>query len=862
VDRELDEELQYHLERKVEHGVVEGLGPQEARYAALRAMGAITQSKEECRDMRGLNWIENIVKDTLYAVRGLRRSPVFSLVVILSLALGIGANTAVYSVMYAVLLRSLPVNDPEHLVQLVSYDSAGNVEGSYSFRHFNEMKATLGNDGEVFATRGQSLTRVSIAGQKSESAIVEEVTANYFTGLQVGASNGRVLLPHDDEAGGNPVAVISQTMWQQRFAAGSRAIGTTVKHKDRVYTIVGVALQNFHGVEAHQQTDIWIPLTVSMPASWLASTGSQVMQVMARLKAGANHAQLEAAADVAFRRFREEHFTREPVRYLRFRPAGAGLSSAGQEYRKPLLILMISVVLVLVLCCANVANLLLARQQARRHEFAVRLSLGASRGRVFVQVLAEAMVLGMMGAIGGLALAFAGGRLLVGLLPQGRIPISLDLTPDLQVLAFTVSVALTAAFVAAFAPALRASGTKEVEGLRQDARAVGRLRFGKSLVIGQVAGSLVLLIAAGLMMQTLRNLRLADIGFDRDALVAFEASFPDEVSAQRRGAAFRELTQRVGALPGVKGVTYSPESIYARGGWAGLAYVPGEFNPRADQQVALLRVGPHFFDVLGIRLVQGRVFSPADHRPPVRTVVINQATARYYFGGHSPIGQRLEIKGDGTAVFEVIGVVRDVKHYGIRERVCGDRVAYLALSDDRPIGTILASSAIGSGGLLQLVRAEARKMGPTVLIERFRPVEADVSGMTAKERMVGTLAIVLAGLAVVLAVVGLYGVLAYSVEQRRREFGVRLALGAAPSTVLSMVIREALLLVGVALLIGIPGALAFSRLLRGFVYGIALTDSSNFAIASLTVALVACVAALIPARRAANVDPASALRFE
>jgi predicted permease len=702
VDRELDEELQYHLEREVEYGLVEGLGPQEARYAALRAMGAITQSKEECRDMRGLNWIENVVKDILYAVRGLRRSPVFSLVVILSLALGIGANTAVYSVMYAVLLRSLAVNDPEHLVQLVSYDSAGDVNNSYSFRHFNEMKAALGNDGEVFATRGQSLARVSIAGQKSESAIVEEVTANYFTGLQVGASDGRVLLPYDDQAGGNPVAVISHTMWQRHFAAGSRAIGTTVKHKDKVYTIVGIAAEDFRGVEAHQQTDIWIPLTVSLPANWLASTGSQVLQVMARLKAAANRAQLESAADRAFQRFRAEHFTREPSRYLRFRPAGAGLSSVGLEYRRPLLILMISVAVVLLLCCANVANLLLARQQSRRHEFAVRLSLGASRGRVFEQVLAEAVVLGMMGAIGGLALAFAGGRLLVGLLPEGRIPISLDLTPDLQVLAFTVSVAMTAVFAAALVPALRASGTKEVEGLRQDARAMGRLRFGRSLVIGQVAGSLVLLIAAGLMTQTLRNLRLADIGFDRDELVAFEASFPDEVSAERRGAAFRELTQRVGALPGVKGVTYSPESIYARGGWAGLAYIPGEFNPRAEQQVALLRAGPHFFDVLGIRLLQGRVFSAADHQPAVRTVVINQAAARHYFGGRSPIGQRLEIKGDGTAVFEVIGVVRDVKHYGIRERVCGDRVAYLALSDDRPMGTILASSAIGAGGLLQL----------------------------------------------------------------------------------------------------------------------------------------------------------------
>jgi predicted permease len=862
VEQELEEELQYHLERDVQQGLAAGLTPEDARYAALRAMGPITQSKEECRDMRRLAWIENVVKDIHYGIRGLRRNPVFSLIVILSLALGIGANTAVYSVMYAVLFRSLPVKGSEHLVQLTSYDSVGSVDSSFSFRHFKEMKGVLGNDGEALATKGQSLVRASLGGQEPESVIVEEVTANYFSGLQVGATIGRVLLPKDDEAGGSALAVISHAMWQRRFASGPWAIGTAVRVKDRAYTIVGVAAEGFRGVEAHRQTDLWIPLTVSLPPNWLSSTGSQVLQVIARLKPEANRAQLESAAGAAFRRFRSEHFSKEPSRYLRFRTAGAGLSSLGAQYRKPLLVLMISVGVILLLCCANVANLLLARQQARRHEIAVRLSLGASRSRIFLQLVAEALVLGSLGMACGLALAFAGGRLLVGLLPEGRMPVSLDLTPDLQVLAFTAAIGIASAFSAALMPALRASGTKEVEGLGHGARAVGRLRFGRSLVVGQVAGSLILLVVAGLMTQTLRNLSHADVGFDRHALVAFEPSFPDEISVEQRAAAFRELTQRVKAVPGMKGMTYTPESIYARGGWAGLAYIPGEFDPRAQQQVALLRVGPQFFDVLGIRLVQGQVFTEADHQQTVRRVVINQAAAHHFFGDRSPIGQRLEIRGDGTHVFEVIGVVRDVKHYGIRERVCGDRVAYLALNNERPMGTILARSEIGYSGLRHAVQTAASQVRPKAVIERFRTIEADVSGMVAKERMVGTLAIVLAGIAITLAVVGLYGLLAYSVGRRGREFGVRMALGATPSAVLSMILREALLLVGLALLIGIPGALGFSRLLSGLVYGVALTDSETFALASLAIALIACIASLIPARRAANVDPASALRIE
>lgn len=602
---------------------------------------------------------------------------------------------------------------------------------------------------------------------------------------------------------------------------------------------------------------------MSLPPVWLTSTGSQVLSIVGRVKTPVDTARLESIAETLYRRHMAEHFRDDTIaaaRQLRLRDAGAGLSSLGFHYKKPLFILMTAVVVILLLCCANVANLLSARQEARRQEVAIRLSLGASRVRVFQQLVTEALVLGVLGASAGLALAFAGSRWLVSLLPEGPVPLTIDLTPDLQVLSFTTTVGIVAALGAVILPAIRASSTNAVSGLRQDVRTMGRLRFGRALVIIQVAGSLVLLVAAGLMVQTLRNLRLADIGFDRSHLVAFAPVFPGEVAPDRRAPVVRELTERVATLPGVTAVSYSPERIYARGGWAGMAARPGELTPGADQQVALLRVGPHFFATLRIHTVAGEVFAAQDHQPDRRLVVINQAAARHYFGDGSAVGRRLEIKGDGTHVYTVIGVVQDVKHYGVRERVTGDRVAYLPLSADKATGTVFVRTDTTSDGLGNVVRAEARRLG--VAIDRFRPVESDVNSMVSRERMVGTLGVGLAGLATALAVVGLYGLLAYSVSQRRRELGLRMALGAEASSVMAMVLKEALSLVGIALAIGIPTALGFTRLLRGLVYDVPVTDARTFVLAAAALGLTACMAALIPARRAASIDPASAIRLD
>ena len=530
VELELDEEFQYHLQHLIDDYVAAGMSPPDARYKALREMGAIEQRKEECRDARGLALVDTLRQDVPYALRGVRRNPVYSVVLVLSLALGIGANTAVYSVLYALLFRSLPIMDAHQLVQFVTYHQG--VEhhgGSFSFPLYTELQQAVAPYIELAAFKPASPTRIAIDGGEPETALVEGVTATYFAALRVSARVGRVLDASDDEQSGNFVAVLSHATWQRRFAGDPRAIGTTIRINNRSYTVVGVTAEDFAGLEAHQRTDVWIPLKPSVPPAWLTSAGSVVLTIVGRLKQPTESSRVESIAATLYDRHMAEHFRDDRVnrtRQLRLRQASAGLSSLGFQYRQPLLILMAAVAIILLLCCANVANLLSARQESRKQELAIRLSLGAGRARVFQQLVTEALVLGVLGASAGLALAFAGSRWLVSLLPEGTVPLMIDLTPDIQVLAFTTLVGIVAALGAAALPALRASSTNAVESLRHDVRTMSRLRFGKALVVLQVAGSLVLLVAAGLMVQTLRHLRAADIGFDRHHLVGFAPVFP------------------------------------------------------------------------------------------------------------------------------------------------------------------------------------------------------------------------------------------------------------------------------------------------------------------------------------------------
>ena len=473
-------------------------------------------------------------------------------------------------------------------------------------------------------------------------------------------------------------------------------------------------------------------------------------------------------------------------------------------------------------------------------------------------MLTESFVLGVLSAALGLALEAWTTPLLTRLLPDSSIPLALDLTPDVRIFAFTAIVSLLSALAVGLVPAWRAARTDAGLTLTHNTRTVMKPRVSRSLVVAQLAGSLILLAAALLMARTLQNLRGADLGFQPHQVTMFELSTPKALPAASRAMVYRRLVDRLTASPGVTSVTYSRESVYSEGGWAGAAAMPDQPGTKPDRQVALLEVGPRFFETTGIVRASGRVFDDGDHR--TRRIVVNETMARYFFGTRSPVGQRITMDAAGLGEYEVIGVVRDVRHYGVREQPCGGRVAYLANDPARPAGAFMVRGSVPPADLQRIVRDELQAIGGSVLLERIRPLDADVADMVARERMVGILAIGFALLALTIAAVGVYGVLAYGVTQRIGEIGLRAALGASPSTLMRMVLSDALLLVAAGLTIGLPATLIFVRVLESLLFGVTPTDATTLTIASVTLAVTAAFAAWLPARRAATIDPTSALR--
>jgi predicted permease len=870
IERQLDAELRDHLDRQASELMDAGVPEAEARRRARLTFGGLDQIKEACRDVRGTRGIEILLQDVRYAWRGLVAQPAFTMVVVLSLALGIGANTTAYTLIHAALLRALPVPDPDRLVELTVYDAEGDRSNNFGYPLYEELREALQPYAVTAALYSQRLNRVSIDGQGVERAVVEVVSANYFGMLQLGAADGRLLVDADDAVAGDvAAAVVSSAYRDRRFGVEAPVIGQTIAIEEKPYTIVGVVARGFDGVEAQARTDIWLPLRASLPERWLTSNGSMIFRYMARLQPGIDATQATAVVDLVYQRFLEgdvlpklkDAAARAPYasRHLRLRPAPEGLSSLGHEYRRPLLILMGSVAIILLLCCANVANLMLARQRSREQEFAVRLSLGAGPGRLARQLLTESLFLGSIGTLLGLAVAYWSTPLLLQLLPDRRIPIALDVSPDARVFAFTAFVGLLSAIAVGLGPAWRAAKTDAGLSLSHNSRTVLRPRMGRVLVIAQLSGSLVLLVTALLMAQTLRNLRSADLGFHPEQLLAFELSMPATYPKPTKADLYDRILNKLSGSSGIDGVTYSRESVYSPGGWAGSARMPGQ-SGKPDRQVCLMRVGPGFFDTVGIKRASGRVFEPDDHRAARRVIVINETMARYFFGQESPSGRTLYMSAEQDADYEVVGVVKDVRHYGIRERACGGRAAYVPADAATPAGTFMVRGTIPLGDVQRIVRDELREVGGVVLLERLRPLEADVANLVARERMVGTLAIGFALLALAIAAVGLYGVMAYGVSQRTNEIGLRAALGAAPGTLTRMVLRDALLLVAAGVALGLPASVASVRILGSLLFGVAATDPTTIALAALVLAAIAGLAAWLPARRAAAIDPATALR--
>jgi len=892
VEQDLNDELRFHLEKLIEGNVAKGMREKEARYAALRELGGLEQIKEECRDMRRVNHIDSFIQDLRYGLRQLRRNPSFTVVAALTLALGIGVNTAMFSVINAVMLRILPVQIPEQLVQVGfqgKHSGESFVGESFSYPLFKKLREQnqVFTDITAFDYWDSLDAHPTNPGPTGAPVKGQLVSVNFFSLLGVNAVIGRTFAPDEDSgAGAHPVAVISYALWTRMFSRDPAVLGKKLVIEDTPFTIIGVVPSHFGGVSPGRTDDLWVPATMQpqvLPGGTrLTESDTNWLSLMARLKRGVSVKQARASLDLIYQQIQHEHdlshwsdqdrrdfFTHHIV----LLPAGSGTDYLKREFSRPLFLLMAMVGLVLLIACANVANLLLARGSVRQREVAVRLALGAGRARLIRQLLTESVLLALGGGALGMIFAYWGSPVLVTLMAQGQNRVTLDVHPDPSVLAFTLLVALATGIACGLTPALRETRMSGSESLQGGSRNLTVSRRGRSLghglVIAQVALSLATIIGAGLLVRTLHNLETLDPGFSRDSVLLFgldpsKAGYKGERAAELR----QEVLDQIKRVPGVRSVSFSFLTPISGGGWDNVArsvegYTP---YPAEDMDVYLNAVGPQFFETLGTPLRVGRDFGPQDQSDSTPVALINQAMARRFFGNRNPVGRHFGLgPWSGKRGIEIVGVVSDAKYLSLRESVPPTAYLYIPQLPQgaAPSGvTFEVNGAVPPMSLLPQLRSILRSVDSRLTATDVKTLAEQVDQSLYQEKLVSTLSSFFALLALVLACIGLYGIMSYAVARRTNEIGIRMALGAERHRILRMVLRQALTLVTLGILIGVPAALAASRLIATMLYGLKATDPLNVLAAVAVMAAVAALAGYIPARQATKVVPMVALRYE
>ncbi|MGA8183750.1 MAG: ABC transporter permease [Terriglobia bacterium] len=890
VEQELSEEMQFHLEKLIEENIAKGMTPEEARYAALREFGGVEQLKEECRDSWGVRLISELAQDVRYGLRQLRRNPGFTLVAVLTLALGIGANTAIFSLLNAVMLRELPVENPAQLVLFGNGRSAGSAgdfanTDLYSYSFFREMR----QKNQVFSEASAELSLMfgkmhgAVAGSGNLEPInVQLVTGTYFPMLGVKPILGRAFTAAEDEpAGGHPVAVASYSWWKSRFARDPSIVGKTVTLGSTVYTLIGVAPPEFFGTTVGESPDLWIPLSMEKQISpgWNGLEGDdfQSLYIFGRLKPGvtARHAQanVNLLARQIWRGSAGGVLTKQQQRTLEhanieLTPAARGLSRLRFEFSLPLKILMAVVGLVLLIACANIANLLLARATTRQREIAVRMAVGAGRRRLVRQMLAESLLLTLMGGALGVLFAWWASEALLVMVSTGPEPLPLKVAPDATVLAFTFVVTCLTALLFGTLPALRATRidlTPALKDSRSPVVSASRSHLSGGLVVSQVALSVVLLIGAGLFLRTLVNLANVDTGFNKENVLLFEIE-PQAVGYKEDSHLvnlYQQIEQKVRAEPGVRAASIS-FLTFNQGEWTSPISISGHAPTHKDDMMTTHNVvGPRYFAAMGIPLLTGRVLGLQDTENSPKVAVINETMAKWYFPDSSPIGRRFGIGGDPkhSNDIEVVGVVKDAKRESLRERPFPE--AYYPYTQRAGFYNNLEVRYTGDpAGVIAEVRHAVGEVDKSLPLSYQNTLAQQVEQSLASETLIARLSSFFGLLAVFLACIGIYGLMSYTVARRTSEIGIRVALGADRSTVLRMVMREGLILALVGIAIGLPAALAANRLVSGMLFGLSPTDPLSMTAASITLLALALVACYIPARRAAKVDPMVALRYE
>ena len=850
----------------------------------------------------------NLWQDLRFALRILAKSPGFTLIAVLTLALGIGANTAIFSVLDSVLLRSLPVPHPEELVTLTDPDEHGSSFGSeggdrsllaYSeFEYFRDHNEVFS---EIFAA-DSSLPQLEVTipdsssntGAQKESARVRLVSADYFATLGVTPAAGTFFTREVDRArGSSPIAVVSYAFWKQRFGLDPLALGKTIQIRQTSFQIVGVTPPGFFGETVGAFPDLWIPMMIQdsiYPGRDLLSPAKDLtnmhiwLQVIARLRPGVTPEQSKASVNVVFRNLLESKvgasISADERRHaldqrINLQRAARGSSVLREHFGQPLKILMALVGLVLLIACANVANLLLARGAVRQREFAVRIAIGAGRARLIRQLLTEGLLLAVSGAAAGLLLAHWADALLLRMVSgtaSGTRSMHLDLQSDARVLGFTLGVTLLTTILFALIPSLYSTRLDLTPVLKSTPTGAfseashRRFPAGKILVITQVAVSVILLVSAGLFVRSLSKLSAVNLGYNRENLILFRV---DGAPGGYKGAAIPRfqlnLLAKISAIPGLRGATASKDGLFSHSESADPIAVEG-YTPKAGEEMhsRMDHVGPGYFSTLGIPILMGREIEAQDSAVSVRAAVINQTFARRFFPNTNPIGKHVRDTYSGNpAEMVVVGVVADAKYNNLREKA--EPRIYAPLANpmwENPAAFYEVRTYADPQALAAALRQVVRETAPTLPPIEVRTMSGLVDDSLQTDRFIKQLASAFSLLALLLAAIGLYGLMAYTVSRRTRDIGIRLALGAEQGNVLWQVLRETLVLVLMGIIIGVPFALGGTHLVRSMLFGLGFADPVAILFAGTLLTIVAALAGFLPAWRASQVDPMVALRYE
>jgi predicted permease len=880
VEAELSEELRNHVEQLTEANLASGMTLHDARAAALLSLRGIEQYKEECRDVRGVSWLENLGRDLRYAARTLRKTPGFTCVAILSLALGIGANTAIFSLIDTLLIRPLPVPYPERLRIVELNRGNGYPQAAITYTLFDALRSHNQAFSALFTWSNHSFQMKSGEDMIHVNGML--ASGDYFSGLGVAPLVGRTFTVSDDHPSGGkdgPVAVISENFWQRQFQRNLSPIGSELTLDRVAFTIIGVMPQSFFGADVDFKPDIWVPLQMASRVDdpgCITSRSCWWLITMGRLKDGVKPQQadtsLASIGPAVLRDSLPPWNAKQQSRFLSMKLGSIsgeeGWSGLRMRFSHPLEILMTLVGLVLAIACANMANLLLARSLARQREIGVRLAMGAGRGRVIRQLLTESVLLSLIGSTAGAALSVALTRFMTAFIQAGSrfsADVQLDLHPDWRVVLFALVLAVGTGMLFGLAPAFRATklgigaALKESSNNLQGHRPNHAVRFTLAF---QAAFSVLLIASAGLFAGSLHRLLTLNMGFNPKSLMLVNI---DTDKRPEKGEAlttlYSNILSRINASPGIDSASLVWITPLSNGGWDEDVTVPGEPSvPEPERDTYGNVIGPRFFSVMGIPLLSGREFTEGDAMASDKVCIINRVAAHRFFPHGSPLGMELKM---GSLPLRVIGVVGDIKYLNLRDNTPPEiYLPYTQKADGMPSLTFVIKTSLPGATLYSEFRTALRSVASDVPIGRVRKMDDQVYDSVGRERMMASLSIFFGLLALLLTAIGLHGILAYSVTRRTSEIGIRMALGAQLKGVVWLIVSETAGFVAVGIVVGVAAVLVLSKLAAGLLYGIQPNDPGNLFLAIASFVAVAISASWLPAARAAKLDPTRALREE